>query len=85
MIVGPKLSPLTCKTGCSWHLRDLGILERNDLPLVLFLYHDQRWTGFYFARLVPSLNFTLARANTTATSGRRKRMLRSTKLAWLLL
>src|SRR6266566_2337894 len=29
--------------------------ERDDLPLVLFLYHDQRWAGFYFARLVAFL------------------------------
>src|SRR5438876_12109368 len=51
--------PLSCKTsrglGCGWHLGDLGILERDDLPLVLFLYHDQRWAGFYFARLVAFL------------------------------
>jgi len=55
----PEVSPLSCKTGrglgCGWHLGNPGILERDDLPLVLFLYHDQRWAGFYFARLVAFL------------------------------
>jgi len=41
--------------GCGWHLGDLGILERDDLPLLLFFYNDQRWAGFYFARLVAFL------------------------------
>jgi hypothetical protein len=40
---------------CGWHLGDLGILARDDLPLVLLLYDDQRWAGFYFARLVALL------------------------------
>ena len=47
-----EVSPLSCKAGrglgCGWHLRDLGILEGDDLPLVLFLYDDQCGTGFYF-------------------------------------
>ena len=54
-----EVSPLSCKTGrslgCGWHLGDLGILEGDDLPLVLVLYHDQRGSGFYFARLVAFL------------------------------
>src|SRR5208283_128179 len=51
--------PLSCKTGrglgCGWHLGNPGILERDDLPLVLFLYRDQRWAGVDFARLVAFL------------------------------
>src|SRR6266704_478041 len=48
----PPLSRKTgCGLGCGWHLGDPGILERDDLPLVLFLYNDQRWAGIYFARL----------------------------------
>ena len=43
----------SCKTGrglgCGWHLGDFGVLERDDLPLVLFLYDDQCRAGFYFA------------------------------------
>jgi hypothetical protein len=27
--------------GCGWHFGDFGILERDDLPFVLFLYDDQ--------------------------------------------
>src|SRR5439155_20391006 len=54
-----RISPLSCKTsrglGCGWHLGDLGILESDDLPLVLLLYNDQRWAGFYFDRLVAFL------------------------------
>jgi len=54
-----EVSPLSCKTGrslgCGWHLGDLGILEGDDLPLVLVLYHDQRGSGFYFAQLVAFL------------------------------
>src|SRR2546428_13761699 len=56
---GAEVSPLSCKTsrglGCGWHLGDLGILERDDLPLVLFLYHVQRWGGLYFWRFVAFL------------------------------
>jgi hypothetical protein len=48
--------PLSCQTGrglgCGWYLGGLGILERDDLPLVLLLYDDQRWAGFYFACFV---------------------------------
>ncbi len=54
-----EVSHLSCKSGrglgCGWHLGDLGILERYDLPLVLFLYHNQRWAGLYFPRLVAFL------------------------------
>jgi hypothetical protein len=49
----------------------------------LFLYDDKCWTGFYFARFVAFLELHVRRANTTATSGRRKRTFRSAKLAWL--
>jgi hypothetical protein len=49
-----EVSPLSCKTGfglgCSWHFGDLRVLERDDLPPVLFPYDNQRWAGFYFAR-----------------------------------
>src|SRR5215470_18555904 len=54
---------LSCKTGrglgCGWHFGDLRILERDDLPLFLFLYDDQRWAGFYFARFVSLLELHL--------------------------
>ena len=56
---GLKNSPLSCKTGRGlgggWHLGDLRILERHDLPLFLFLWGDQRWADFYFARFVSFL------------------------------
>ena len=43
-----------------WDFRDLGVLERDDLPLVLFLYDDQRWAGFYFPCFVAFLELQVA-------------------------
>jgi hypothetical protein len=34
-------------------------LERNDLPLVVFFYDEQRWAGFYLARLIAFLELHL--------------------------
>jgi hypothetical protein len=49
-------SLLRRKTGRSlgfrWHFGNLGILKRHDLPLCLFLYHDQRRAGLDFARFI---------------------------------
>ena len=60
----PKVSRLSCRTGCGlgcgWHFGDLGVLERDDLPPVLFLYDDQRRTGLYLARFVAFLELHLA-------------------------
>jgi hypothetical protein len=41
--------------GCGWDFGYLGILERDDLPLAIFLYDDQRWASFYFAPFVAFL------------------------------
>jgi len=46
---------LSCKTGCGLDFGDLGVLERDDLPLAIFLYDDQRWASFYFAPFVAFL------------------------------
>jgi len=56
---GLKNSTLSCKTGRGlgggWHLGDLRILERHDLPLFLIPWADQSWVDFYFARFVSFL------------------------------
>jgi hypothetical protein len=46
--------------GCGWDFGDLCVLERDNLPLVLFLYDDQRWAGFYFAPFVAFLELHVA-------------------------
>jgi hypothetical protein len=64
LVEGGRSFPLSCKTGCGlgcgWDFGDLGVLERDDLPLVLFLYDDQRWARFYFARFVAFLELHVA-------------------------
>jgi hypothetical protein len=48
------------RLGYAWDFGDFGVLERGDLPLLLFLYDDQRWAGFYFARFAAFLKLHVA-------------------------